>query len=546
MQDRSRSTRGNWSWVGLACAVLPLGLMATAMVRAGQPGNESADTSQLPAAPLVAAPPALRPVKPTTDAPEITALRAGAAPYAWAIPGALAKSFITNTPGRLDLAADARLPDRAEADAEIRWKVTPPAGFVVPADAVLTGPELRLSLRREGGNPTGMGAPLTLSVTAEYGEGENLRQASLSLTQDSRDRLRQEYVDLERGYIPERRELIDEKEFAARYGKRFPSVTFAELNFSRIPGGEERYPVLLADERLVAAVHRTELAYGRELVVSSGFRNPVRQEQVHGSVNESHHQYGRAADLYVPPDSAPPRTGRSYTSESDWLRLAAASIRGGGVWIEPMTQCHVNTAGCHVHLDVREDGARSQVVRVAGRVTDPGGRPVSGAQVRLAGMPGVTNAEGRFSLKHVVVPGEMNLEIEAPGQPKTLQPILVGETLTEVACTLPVGAAGTALASFSGERRSRGIAPAEPTTPPVTRAEAQRTPVIVPPKANPDAGATAGGLAVGGAAAAAQALWKRKGRKAAEPEPKPLPPDPEDSSILPAEKPTAPENPGTP
>lgn len=535
MPDCCSWMRGSQRWIALACVAAPLGLTATAVVRAGQPGEESSETSQLPAAPPAVAPAVPAPAKPEAAGVEIVAFRAGPAPHAWQRPGLVASSFITDTAGRLDVVAVARIPAHPEREAEIVWKVTPPAGFVVPDDADLKGPQLRLSLRRDGGNPTGMGAPLTLSVTAEQGTGDSLRQASLSLTQDSRDRLRQEYVDLGRGYVPARAEFIDEATFALRYDKRFPNVSFAELNYSRIPGSEERYPVILADERLVAAVHRTELAYGRPLVVSSGFRNPVRQEQVHGSVNESHHQYGRAADLYVPPDSAPPLTGRTTTSEGDWLRLAAASIRGGGVWIEPMTQCHVNTAGCHVHLDVREEGARSQIVRVVGRLADPAGRPVPGALVRLAGMPAVTNAAGRFSLKHVVVPGEMNLEIEAPGQPRTLQPILVGDSGAELALTLPAAAATTALASYSGERTGSSSAPRPAVPSPSGKQTAPQEALLTHPNPNPDPGAAAGGLAVGGAAAAAQALWKRKSRKPAEPEPRPTP---DDSSILPAEKPT--------
>src|SRR5205814_1337715 len=131
------------------------------------------------------------------------------------------------------------------------------------------------------------------------------------------------------------------------------------------------------------------------------------------------------ADLFVAPDSAPPKSGRTVASEKDWLRLAAASLRAGGVWIEPMTDTHVNTDHCHVHVDVRESGAQSSIVEVAGRVTDAGGNPVPGAWVRLAGMPAVTNAEGRYRLKHVLTPRDYDLQVEAPGLEPTKQKVTV-------------------------------------------------------------------------------------------------------------------------
>jgi hypothetical protein len=163
----------------------------------------------------------------------------------------------------------------------------------------------------------------------------------------------------------------------------------------------------------------------------------VRQVEVHGSVAESHHQYGRAADLYVAPDSAAPKTGRDYASEGDWLRLAAATMRGGGGWVEPMTACHVNTNGCHVHVDVREQGVRTEVVQVNGKITDAAGLPVPDATVRLAGMPARTNQWGLFALKHVLTPKEYDLTVEAPGRGVRTQRLAVGGALTTLALRLP-------------------------------------------------------------------------------------------------------------
>lgn len=497
-----------------ALGLLPVGFLAAAMVRAGQQPGPEGDTSVLPAPPPVAAPPTAQ-VTPNTGL-EVVVFRAGPAPFPWLQPGLISKSFVSETPTRLSVVALARPKAGGGLTGPIRWTVNPPAGFRVLEDAVLEGPELHVTLVRPEGNPTGAGAPLSVTVTAETTlEGTRCR-TSRTLTQDPRDRLRQEYVDLQRGYVPARKELLDETQFAAAFGKKYPGVTFARLNFTRIPGSEDRYPVILTSERVVATLHQTEKTYGRPVVVTSAFRNPVRQEEVHGSVDESHHQYGRALDLYVQPDSAPPHTGRTTTSEGDWLRLAAAALRSGGVWVEPMEACHVNTAGCHVHVDIREQGARSEIVQVVGRVTDPTGRPVPGARVRIAGMPGVTNAEGRFSVKHVLVPGEYELRVEGEGIPAATQTVAVGSETPAVTVALPA-IPRTRLASGPGRR---GHAPAihwNPAAPRRAAAQEEQTArkagALSPATPLPDPAAAAAGLAAGGAAAAAHALWKRKAKR---------------------------------
>ncbi|MGV3721788.1 MAG: carboxypeptidase regulatory-like domain-containing protein [Actinomycetota bacterium] len=412
---------------------VPLGLLAGASLRA----SEAQEESVLPGAPpLVVASSAIAPaaVKPAL---KLQVLRAGEAPYAWAIPGVIARSFVTNTPNTLEVTALAGLTARPELAEQIRWEVIPPAGFQLPSNADLQGPKLVLQLSRPNGNPNGMGEPLSLTVRARVVVDGRTEVRMATLTQDLRDRLRQEYVDLERAYVPSRDDLLDEQQFKLAYGKKYPGVAFASLNWSRLPGKEERYPVILAQEELVRTIEQTQALYGRPLVVSSGFRNPVRQVEVHGSVAESHHQYGRAVDLYVAPDSAAPKTGRDYASEGDWLRLAVATMRGGGGWVEPMTACHVNTNGCHVHVDVREQGVRTEVVQVNGKITDAAGLPVPDATVRLAGMPAKTNHWGLFSIKHVLTPKDYELTVEAPGRGVRTQRLAVGGALTTLAMRLP-------------------------------------------------------------------------------------------------------------
>jgi hypothetical protein len=434
-------------------ALAPLAVLVTAAIVRANGGDESA----LPAQPDTAPPGAAAPDAPPAAAADLQllALRAGPGPYPWLVPGRVARSFITDTPETLELVALARVKGRPELDAQIRWEILPPAGFQVPAGAGLTGGKLALRLRRPEGNPAGGGGPLSLTVAASLPQDGKTYRRTLTLAQDLRDRLRQEYVDLERTYVPARRDLLDADQFARLYRKKYRTVEFAELNWSKQPGGEERYPVILAAEELLRTIHQTEETYGRPLVISSGFRNPVRQVEVHASVGESHHQYGRAADLYAAPDSAPPQTGRKVTSEGDWLRLAAASLRGGGVWIEPMLACNVNTAGCHVHVDVREGGPASRIVRLTGKITDPAGDPVPGATVRLAGMPTVTNAQGIYTLKHVLTPREYELQVEAPGRELVTQQINVGVSDTLASLQLPADAQPSLTARARDAGRTR-------------------------------------------------------------------------------------------
>lgn len=411
---------------------IPLALFVAASVGA----KDGPEESILPQDLAQKSPTVVQPQNAAVDFRMLT-LRAGEGPYPWAIPGRFARSFVTNDPNNLELVASASVSGRAELNDQIEWEVTPPAGFELSTGARLRGAKLVLNLVRPDGNPTGGGDPLALTVRARVTVEGRVYTRVATLQQDLRDRLRQEYVDLERAYVPARSELLDEEQFRRAYGKKYPTVTFTELNWSRLPGREERYPVVLATEPLLRTLEQTRKLYGRPVVVSSGFRNPVRQVEVHGTVAESHHQYGRAIDLYVAPDSAPPQTGRTVASEGDWLRLAASTLRGGGVWVEPMLDCHVNTDGCHVHVDVREDGPQSQIAQVSGKITDPAGLPVPGATVRLAGMPAVTNAWGAFTLKHVLTPREYDLSVEAPGRGVKTQQVTIGGPLTTVALQLP-------------------------------------------------------------------------------------------------------------
>jgi hypothetical protein len=226
--------------------LLPLGILAAAatMVTAG-----AQEGSVVPGTPDPAGPPQAgvrpAPVREVKVPLEIRVLRAGPGPYAWAEKGRIAATFITSTPEALDVLAWAKIKGLPELERAVEWTVTPPEGFELADGSVLTGAKLLARLQRPEGNPGGAGARLSLTVTARVSRDGKSFEATRTLEQDPRDRLRQEYVDLERAYVPDRADLLDEAQFARRYGKKYPSVSFAELNWSRQPSTEERYPVIL-------------------------------------------------------------------------------------------------------------------------------------------------------------------------------------------------------------------------------------------------------------------------------------------------------------
>lgn len=463
MQYRRAAGSSGW-WIA---AVLAVAGSALAQAPGGEPG--APDPRPAPKAPP--ATPQAQPVAPTTppdgsalppEAPrprlsvEITSLSVGRDGPS-SIRKGFGGSFLTDSAQTLQVQAEARVPGDEALTRSLRWEITPPARFAVPAGALLTGPKLDVRLVRLGGNPKGTGAPLRLTVKAIPATEGAAVPASVFLAQDDRDRLRQEYVDLDRSEIPSREDLIDEGEFYRRFGRKYREVRFDELNSSLNPATGAKYPAIPITEQLVRTIHAASKEYGRPVQITSCFRNPVRQEAVHAGVEESHHQYGRAVDLYVAPRSV--LEGKPVASEQDWLRLASAALRAGGTWIEPMEDCGVNTTACHVHVDVRDSGPRSRLVTVQGQVTDPSGNPQPGVTVKLAGMPVRANAEGKYLLKHVLFTPEAELTVEAPGRGPVNRQVMLVDSPVVVNMTIPADPQPTLIARVEpAQRDSTGVA----------------------------------------------------------------------------------------
>jgi hypothetical protein len=361
----------------------------------------------------------------------VSRLRVGAPPFAWEGEGEATRlaTFVTDTDQRCSVVAWARA---SGVPAEkIRWEVTPPAGFSLPSQPLPTGPVLRVTLLRPNGNPKGGGGPLTIAVRAYVEQDGRRWEARETITQDERDCMRQEYVDLKRESVPERYRFLDAAQYTERYGRRFPQIRFEELNWSLNPDTGERYRYVIVAERMLEGLARTRERYGRPLLFNSGYRNPTRQVEVHAPVKESLHQYGLAADLAVLPDPAAAKEGGAAApNPQDWLTFAEAATAAGASWVEPLSE-----SGGHLHVDFRDAGQRSGRVSLKGRVLDAEtGEPVPGARVLLAGMPAEADAEGHFALRHVLTPRSRDVAVSAEGYQPLSQavPILIGANRVEL------------------------------------------------------------------------------------------------------------------
>jgi hypothetical protein len=325
-----------------------------------------------------------------------------------------AGSFVTDSATTLSLEAVAQVQGREDLTGAITWQVTLPHGWRLIPSSVVEGGRLAATAVREGAPRATDARQMAVSALATVEDAGVAYTATAGVEQDERDQIRQEYVDLGRRIVPARSEFLDASGFRQRFGRRFPGVTFAELNWSVNPVSRQRYGWILANDELVAGVAAAEKSFGGPLRIVSGFRNPWHQLEVHAPVRESLHQYGRAVDILVPAGCA--GLANSVPNELDWLHLAKIACGVGARFVEPLLDCHPNSPSCHLHMDFREGPAITRVVTVAGKVIDGSdGAPVSGARVRLAGMPAVTGPDGGFALTHVLGATSGALAVEALG-----------------------------------------------------------------------------------------------------------------------------------
>jgi hypothetical protein len=367
-------------------------------------------------------PPIMRSLLPAETRPEagsltLSSLSVGPEPRVCAPGRQVAATFITDDGESCHVVATARLADAGSASF-IRWSVRAPGGFQTPADGDWTGPRLDVRLRRPGGNSGGLGGPLSLTVQALVQGNAQEYTARETVVQDEVDQLRQEYVDLGRRTVPDRSEFVDAAAFSARYGRSYPWLHFEDLNWSVNPNTRLRYSYAIIRPELVQGLDQVRREYGG-VVINSGYRNPVRQVEVHAPVHESLHQYGYAADLAVTPGE-----GRALPNEADWRRLAEVACAAQAKWVEPLASSAPNSPGCHVHLDYRPGPVSSAPVHLRGQVVEARtGRPVAGALVLLGAMPARSDANGFFGIRQVLSGGLHPVEVHADGFEVLNQPV---------------------------------------------------------------------------------------------------------------------------
>lgn len=114
-----------------------------------------------------------------------------------------------------------------------------------------------------------------------------------TITQEERSKLRQEYVDKEEigGAFnintPDRADIIT--------AANFPGSTY--FGFNELSGFSDYGPGLAVMDQSLTIADAARAAWGRPVRVTSGFRNPRRNDSLAGSARTSLHQSGDAVDL---------------------------------------------------------------------------------------------------------------------------------------------------------------------------------------------------------------------------------------------------------
>lgn len=228
----------------------------------------------------------------------------------------------------------------------VLWTLTPTIGTVQnvsPSNrlgpSISFNPNVTHPPYTPGAGSTAASPPLSYALKANRCSSNDTN----TVTQDVRDTIRQEYVN--HGIsVPSR--------------SGFTSVV-GSLHFSASEISQSAYAVMVGDPGLIGEAVRTEYnqqlrtALGNPnfpdqgLNMSSGWRNPERNENVFGVVS-SIHQYGNAADLQILTSTV---TASGLTSAQLWTILAAAGDAVGTAFCEngPSQVACTNAVVTHVH-----------------------------------------------------------------------------------------------------------------------------------------------------------------------------------------------------
>jgi len=157
------------------------------------------------------------------------------------------------------------------------------------------------------GAPNGRGSPLGYIITATLTLEGRISSDAAAVVQDDLDELRQEYIDMGKQSRPGR------SSFSASGGTA--NFSWSELN-GGFTDGNPHPPWGMVTQTLIDKLEATRTNYNRGGIrLSSGYRCP-HGNRIVGGKPESHHIYGRAADMF----------SASYTwTEDEFNRLKAAA-----------------------------------------------------------------------------------------------------------------------------------------------------------------------------------------------------------------------------
>lgn len=171
--------------------------------------------------------------------------------------------------------------------------------------------------------PNGRSGTLSYKIIAYLLSEGNKEQTSVLIWQDELDQLRQEYVDLNKNRIPDRKEFTQE----------YPSLNMGDYSWAIVN------PKIIEGYRVI-----TETFSPYRITMNCAYRNPVHNAAIPDSAKESRHIYGDALDLQIV--SIGHKGSPNY---EDWKVLADAARDAKPTFIEPYSQ---SKAG-HVHADWR-------------------------------------------------------------------------------------------------------------------------------------------------------------------------------------------------
>lgn len=260
--------------------------------------------------------------KPPEAKLEMVSMRIGRDPQAQT---PVTSSFASNEMNRVSVIASASLLDKQCESPELAWRVFIPKYYAEKEHAGSYDFEHGFTIPEASRGDRGDDFKVELNVNLVC-EGDLADNLGVTIGQDDKDQLRQEYIDMKKERVPEREELL-----ACKNTRHFTQDQFNTSQKAR--GG--RYSEILC--RILDNLEGVRTAAGEvAMAINSGFRNPYKNGRISGSGRESQHLYGLAADIGLEDFN---KDGK--TNDDDWHMMAKAA-KGSGACVEPDTSTWIH------------------------------------------------------------------------------------------------------------------------------------------------------------------------------------------------------------